>query len=161
LLCCKGVRIGICEDRGRIFWGLDVGVSGHFISFSLLIAALKSMFPRKKLAPQNSMTKSRCARTTTNNVPLHPQPRHTRLPHSTGLDGQNLNANLFGLTNTSVLLHSFVSASLSLTMSFGLFLGSQSIMQPRDGHIVFEGYNAALVDGAFCKLLDKWHCSDG
>jgi hypothetical protein len=29
------------------------------------------------------------------------------------LDGQNLNANQFRLTNTSVLLHSFVSAGLS------------------------------------------------
>jgi hypothetical protein len=59
----------------------------------------------------------------------------------------------FGLTNTSVLLHSFASAGLSLTMSFGLFIGSQSIMQPRDGHIMFEGYNAALVDGPFANYL--------
>lgn len=38
-------------------------------------------------------------------------------------------------------------------MSFGLFIGSQSIMQPRDGYIVFEGYDAALADGAFANYL--------
>jgi hypothetical protein len=65
------------------------------------------------------------------------------------LEGQNLNANQLGLANTSVLLHSLVSAGLSSTMSFGLFPGSQSITQPRDGQIVFGGYDAALVDGSF------------
>jgi len=65
------------------------------------------------------------------------------------VEGQNLNANQLGLANTSVLLHSLVSAGLSSTMSFGLFAGSQSITQPRDGQIVFGGYDAALVDGSF------------
>ena len=70
-------------------------------------------------------------------------------PIALALEGQNLNANQLGLANDSVLLHSFVSAGLSSTMSFSLFAGSQSITQPRDGHIVFGGYDAALVDGPF------------
>jgi hypothetical protein len=65
------------------------------------------------------------------------------------LEGQSLNANQLGLANTSVLLHSLVSAGLSSTMSFGLLAGSQSITQPRDGHIAFGGFDASSVDGPF------------
>ena len=65
------------------------------------------------------------------------------------LEGQNLNANQLGLANTSVLLHSFVSAGLSSTMSFGFLAGSQSITQPWDGHIAFGGFDAASVYGSF------------
>jgi hypothetical protein len=70
-------------------------------------------------------------------------------PIAIALEGQNLNANQLGLANDSVLLHSFVSDGLSPSMSFGLFAGSQSISRPRDGHIVFGGFDAALIDGPF------------
>jgi hypothetical protein len=68
-------------------------------------------------------------------------------PIALALQGQNLNANQLGLANNSVLLHSLVSAGLSPSMSFGLFAGSQSISRPRDGHVVFGGFDAALIDG--------------
>jgi hypothetical protein len=74
------------------------------------------------------------------------------LPHfplAIALEGQNLNANQLGLANDSELLHSFVSSGMSSSMSFGLFAGSQSISQPRDGHIVFGGFDVALIDGPF------------
>jgi hypothetical protein len=65
------------------------------------------------------------------------------------LQGQNLNANQLGLANNSVLLHSLVFAGKLVSLSFGLFAGSQSISTPRDGHIVFGGYDAALINGPF------------
>jgi hypothetical protein len=65
------------------------------------------------------------------------------------LQGQNLNANQLGLANNSVLLHSLVFAGKLLSLSFGLFAGSQSVSKPRDGHIVFGGYDNALVNGQF------------
>jgi hypothetical protein len=65
------------------------------------------------------------------------------------LQGQNLNANQLGLANNSVLLHSLVLAGNLVSLSFGLFAGSQSISTPRDGHIVFGGYDAALINGPF------------
>jgi hypothetical protein len=71
------------------------------------------------------------------------------LPIAIALQGQNLNANQLGLANESVLLHSFVSAGLSPSLSFGLFAGSQSISRPRNGHVVFGGYDAAYIDGSF------------
>jgi hypothetical protein len=71
------------------------------------------------------------------------------LPIAIALEGQNLNANQLGLANDSVVLHSFVSNGLSSSTSFGLFAGSQSILGPRDGHIVFGGFDAALIDGPF------------
>ena len=74
------------------------------------------------------------------------------LPHfpvAIALEGQNLNANQLGLANDSELLHSFVASGMSSSMCFGLFAGSQSISRPRDGHIVFGGYDASLVYGPF------------
>ena len=68
-------------------------------------------------------------------------------PIAIALQGQNLNANQLGLD--SVLLHSFVSSSITSSMSFGLFAGSQSISRPRNGHIVFGGYDASLLAGPF------------
>jgi hypothetical protein len=68
------------------------------------------------------------------------------------LEGQSLNANQLGLANTSVLLHSFVSAGLSSSMSFGFLAGSQSITQPRDGHIAVGGWDAASVVGSFANF---------
>jgi hypothetical protein len=70
-------------------------------------------------------------------------------PIALAMQGQNLNANQLGLANDSVLLHSFVSSQLITTMGFGLFAGSQSVAQPRDGHVVFGGYDSSLVDGTF------------
>jgi hypothetical protein len=70
-------------------------------------------------------------------------------PVAIALQGQNLNANQLGLANDSVLLHSFVSSGIASSMSFGLFAGSQSITRPRDGHIVFGGYDASLLNGPF------------
>lgn len=70
-------------------------------------------------------------------------------PVAIALQGQNLNANQLELANDSFLLHSFVSSGITSCMSFGLFAGSQSISQPRDGNIVFGGYDASLLDGSF------------
>jgi hypothetical protein len=70
-------------------------------------------------------------------------------PIAIALAGQNLNANQLGLANDSTLLHSFVSSGISSSISFGLFAGSQSITRPRDGHVVFGGFDAALINGPF------------
>jgi hypothetical protein len=64
-------------------------------------------------------------------------------------EGQYLHANQLGLANDSTLLHSLVSAGLSSALGFGLFAGSQSAAHPRDGSIVFGGYDSALIDGMF------------
>jgi hypothetical protein len=63
--------------------------------------------------------------------------------------GQNSNANQLGLANQSVLLHSLVSAGLSESNAFGLFAGSQSVLRPRNGHLVIGGYDAAMIAGPF------------
>jgi hypothetical protein len=70
-------------------------------------------------------------------------------PVAIALQGQNLNANQLGLANDSVLLQSFASSGITSSMSFGIFAGSQSISRPRDGHIIFGGYDASLLDGPF------------
>jgi hypothetical protein len=79
-------------------------------------------------------------------------PSGVTLPHfpiALASEGQYLQTNQLGLANNSALLHSLVSAGLSPALGFGLFAGSQSVAHPRDGHIVFGGYDSALIDGAF------------
>lgn len=72
-----------------------------------------------------------------------------RFPIAIALEGQNLNANQLGLAINSVLMSFFISTGKLLSRSFGFFAGSQSISRPRDGHIVFGGYDDALINGPF------------
>jgi hypothetical protein len=63
--------------------------------------------------------------------------------------GQNSSISQLGLAKNSVFLRELARAGLSRMPGFGLLAGSQSVEQPRDGHIIFGGYDAASLAGPF------------
>jgi hypothetical protein len=63
--------------------------------------------------------------------------------------GQNSSVSRLGLANESVFLRELVTAGLSSVSGFSLLLGSQSVLNPRDGHLVVGGYDAASLAGPF------------
>ena len=63
--------------------------------------------------------------------------------------GQNSSVSQLGLANNSVFLRHLASAGLSTGAGFSYLAGSQSVSNPRPGHIVFGGYDAASLDGPF------------
>jgi len=65
------------------------------------------------------------------------------------MSGQNSSISQLGLGNDSVFLREIVNAGLSPVAGFGFLAGSQSVQQPRDGHIVLGGYDAASLAGPF------------
>jgi hypothetical protein len=73
----------------------------------------------------------------------------SNFPIAVVLSAENSSESQLGLANDSVFLRSIVSAGLSPSRGFGLLAGSQSVLQPRDGHIVFGGYDAASLAGPF------------
>jgi hypothetical protein len=82
-------------------------------------------------------------------------------PIALASEGQHFSTNQLGLGNDSVLLHSLASASLSPALGFGLFTRSQSVAHPRDGHIVFGGYDSSLIDGPFTNYsMDSMQAGD-
>ena len=67
-------------------------------------------------------------------------------PIALAFAGQNSSISQFGLANDSVFLHEVVNASLA-PAAFGLLTGSQSVLAPRDGHLIIGGYDAASLAG--------------
>jgi hypothetical protein len=65
------------------------------------------------------------------------------------LDAPNSSISQLGLANNSVFLHQAVKAGLSAVAGFGLLAGSQSVSNPRDGHLILGGYDAASLAGPF------------
>jgi hypothetical protein len=61
----------------------------------------------------------------------------------------NSSVGQLGLANDSVFLHELVSAGFSSVPAFSLLAGSQSVQQPRDGHLIIGGYDAASLAGPF------------
>jgi hypothetical protein len=65
------------------------------------------------------------------------------------LDAPNSSISQLGLANNSVFLHLVVKAGFSSVAGFGLLAGSQSVSNPRDGHLILGGYDAASLAGPF------------
>lgn len=61
----------------------------------------------------------------------------------------NSSVSQLGLANDSVFLRELVNAGLTSVPAFGLLAGSQSVQQPRDGHLIVGGYDSASLNGPF------------
>ena len=70
-------------------------------------------------------------------------------PIALAFSGQNSSVSQLGLANDSVFLHEIINAGSSSVAGFSLLLGSQSVLNPRDGHLIVGGYDAASLAGPF------------
>jgi hypothetical protein len=76
-------------------------------------------------------------------------------PIALALSGQNSSVSQLGLANESVFLHAVAKAQgdehgqPAFPTAFSLLLGSQSVLNPRDGHLIVGGYDAASLAGPF------------
>ena len=61
----------------------------------------------------------------------------------------NASLSQLGLANDSVFLREVVNAGWSSIPAFSILAGSQSVQQPRDGHLMIGGYDAASLAGPF------------
>jgi hypothetical protein len=61
----------------------------------------------------------------------------------------NASLSQLGLANDSVFLREVVNAGWSSIPAFSILAGSQSVQQPRDGHLIIGGYDAASLAGPF------------
>lgn len=61
----------------------------------------------------------------------------------------NSSVSQLGLANNSVFLHQLVDAGLSPANGFSFLAGSQSVFNPRDGHLIIGGYDRASLSGPF------------
>jgi hypothetical protein len=68
-------------------------------------------------------------------------------PIALAFAGQNSSISQLGLANDSVFLREVVNAGLSPVAGFSLLAGSQSVLAPRNGHLIIGGYDAASLAG--------------
>jgi hypothetical protein len=85
-----------------------------------------------------------------NTTILFPSDISLSYPIALAFSGQNSSISQLGLANDSVFLREVVNSSFSPgAKAFGLLVGSQSVLAPRDGHLIIGGYDAASLAGPF------------